>query len=819
MPTIRTLAVAGVGLGLLGVGALAAPAAPADRPAAPDQADPPAVLAATKPVAATAAATAPAAVAPGSESGVVIWRENFDQLADQLQPRVDESTIPAAELGFTHTPPDGWEVSNTGFSGGMTEWRGWSLTTLSFWTKAELQRRNWFTGAHGVIAVADSDEWADGVAPQGRMNTVLTSEPIAVAGHTDLELAFNSHYRPFGNQRASVVVSFDGAAPVTLAAYTDERLSMRESIEVAVPAGAQTARFSWQYTDSNDDWFWAIDEITLTVPLPDPPPADRHVVFDVASDIQSDNSDYVRVVTKLNAMQPQASAIILNGDIPDSGSEAQWAALDQLFADHPHASGRMLGVLGNHELGVGLPDGTRRFLAHMGRDTVWAEEVVDGIPLIAVASDRLLADLATFEAQMAWLDGRLEYWASRNVPVLVFSHYNLPQTVSGSYAPNYSQRFYERERFERSLGAYANVVLFTSHTHWDLGMDDWTARRFVPGGDPRGFAVFNTGAIINKYGPNGDTGESYVGCTSYVCQEASGLRVHVLADRIRVEAHDFFRDQVIQTLEIPISTPAAAPELQVQLDPAQPTGDGGWWTGPVTVDGAVSGGRPADLEASVNDADWASAPDLLTVEDDGEHSVRLRGEADFWTLPMQEATFKIDTTEPISSARLDEEARTVWLRAVDVTSGVARSEYRLDGSAQFQPYSGPIAVGADGATVYFRSVDRAGNVEHVSAITVPAVQPVAATVSASVAQGSASAPVLTATVAMEAGPVSGGTVTVSVVRSGRVVFEQTVPVEDGTVTLPLPLDRPGTHRATVEYSGTSGVAAASDTVSFSVRLR
>lgn len=57
------------------------------------------------------------------------------------------------------------------------------------------------------------------------------------------------------------------------------------------------------------------------------------------------------------------------------------------------------------------------------------------------------------------------------------------------------------------------------------------------------------------------------------------------------------------------------------------------------------------------------------------------------------------------------------------------------------------------------------------------------------------------------------------VRHGtRIVSEHSVPVDDGAATVPLPIDRPGTHRATVAYTETSGVAAGSGAVTLRVRV-
>lgn len=97
-------------------------------------------------------------------------------MADQLTPRVDDPGIPAGTTGFTHTGPDGWSVQNDASmsEGGVEDWRGWTFTTQDYWVEAEDQMRDRFARSHNVIAVADSDEFAD-LPGDHRFETSLAS--------------------------------------------------------------------------------------------------------------------------------------------------------------------------------------------------------------------------------------------------------------------------------------------------------------------------------------------------------------------------------------------------------------------------------------------------------------------------------------------------------------------------------------------------------------------------------------------------------------------------------------------------------------------
>lgn len=674
-------------------------------------------LALSLPLAATpsyAQDVAPAADAV--EPGEVLWSENFDQLADKFGPRFNDPGIEPDAMGFTHEVPTSWARQDDGFSGGVEEWAGWSFTTRDFWTDADLQRRQWFSGAHDVIAVADSDEWADGGSPTGTMDTGITTPPIDIAGHDRVQLEFNSHYATDLSQKAQVLASFDGSEP--LAIYdvsTEVRQSAREEIIVDVPSGAQQVEFTWRYFDAYNNWFWAIDDLSLTVPLPEHDPSEG-VIIDMLSDIQGDNAGYRDVMKAINEMPRASAASVINGDVTNTGTEAQISEFLDSVAQVPPASDRLLYNFGNHDAGVGIDVGQERFLAYAGRDEVWGEEMIDGVPLLFVTTDRYLLP-GQYEEQLAWLEERLDYHAASGMPVLVAAHHNLKDSVSGSYASNYSGQWSRPDEFTDILGRYANAILFTSHTHWDLGLDDWYARVAFPGGDPRGVPIFNTGSIQTKWGPSSDTNGT--GETNYGAQFAQGLRVEVLDDRVRVEAHDFSEERIVQTVEIPISAPQAVPALAFATSPEVPDGAAGWYVTP-PVFSLESTGHLTDAEVRIADGEWEPYTDAVSLAVDGTSTVTMRGTVDGWQIPEQSLTIALDTADPISSASINDAARLVALRGLDATSGLDRVEYRSSGE-EFVPYEAPIDVGDAATVIEFRAVDTAGNVEPTNRVSLAAV--------------------------------------------------------------------------------------------------
>lgn len=189
----------------------------------------------------------------------------FDSLVGSLQSRAEETGVPADVKGWTHTTPAGWTIDNSALgTGGVREWQGWSFTTDDFWTRAAPnQSRESNVRARGVFAVADSDEWSDKTR-SGLFNSKLTSPAYDVAGAANAALTFSSHYLKSGAETASVLVSFDGAAPTPILTYTTDAIAKVERLTIPVPPGARTAKLTWSLTKGDNDWYWAVDNPQLT---------------------------------------------------------------------------------------------------------------------------------------------------------------------------------------------------------------------------------------------------------------------------------------------------------------------------------------------------------------------------------------------------------------------------------------------------------------------------------------------------------------------------------------------------------------------------
>ena len=446
---------------------------------------------------------------------------------------------------FTHDLPEGWNQQVSGVTSGEARWNGWTISDVRHWTwAAGTDQRHYFTQGHDQFAIIDSKQQR--LAERDSMDARMTTTSIDVSGHTKVALEFDHHYRQGKKaQQAQVAVSFDGGEPEVVDRLTHDRYSSHEYYELDVPEGAKTMQVTFSYLGGNDDYWWAVDNVAVRTPFT--PAAEKpNTVIDVISDPQDDPEDYKLAIRRLNGMPEKASALVINGDLVDNGSQEQWDKFLAARKEVPHDSGVELWTIGNHEM-YGQETSEvhmQRFLAYSGQDTPWNEIVVDGTPMLSINTE-FYSDIdrggkepfqRISEEQLQWLDERLAHWDKQGITALVFTHPLLPGTVSMSHSAWYQNDFEDEQAISDVLSKYNDVVAFTSHSHSSLKQNNWWGTRRYDGTREGaiGFPVVNTGAILNEYLPDGDHDEDIVDE-----QAATGLRVKIYDDRVRVEAWDF----------------------------------------------------------------------------------------------------------------------------------------------------------------------------------------------------------------------------------------------------------------------------------------
>lgn len=206
-----------------------------------------------------------------------LFFEDFNSLP--LGPKVDEGL--AGSNVWTKTPPAGWSIDDSGVPGagtsndGVTEWAGWSFADRVWWaTTAGDQQRTQFTKGTGAVAVADGDEWDDQPRAAGNQTTFLKTPPIALSGAAadTVVLRFDSSWRAEAPQKTNVRVAYDGGTPVEVLRWESEGPllhpdNVNETVTLPLhnPAGAQSMVITFGYLDAGNNWWWAIDNLEVTV--------------------------------------------------------------------------------------------------------------------------------------------------------------------------------------------------------------------------------------------------------------------------------------------------------------------------------------------------------------------------------------------------------------------------------------------------------------------------------------------------------------------------------------------------------------------------
>lgn len=199
--------------------------------------------------------------APSTADGrpaTVVSTDPFDSVP--LQAAVDETVDPSI-LGWTAALPPGWTRENTAMSGGMTEWRGWSLTSDAFWSAAQRgQSRETFVRGRGTIAVADCDEFDDKSGASGFDSTLWT--PARTVSGSSVRISMTHWYRHEDSQRGYLLARWNDGAATVLKTYSADSVNGPETVTVPVPSGATKVRIGFRLVGQNN-WYWAIDDVRI----------------------------------------------------------------------------------------------------------------------------------------------------------------------------------------------------------------------------------------------------------------------------------------------------------------------------------------------------------------------------------------------------------------------------------------------------------------------------------------------------------------------------------------------------------------------------
>jgi cytochrome c len=163
-----------------------------------------------------------------------------------------------------------------------------------------------------------------------------------------------------------------------------------------------------------------------------------------------------------------------------------------------------------------------------------------------------------------------------------------------------------------------------------------------------------------------------------------------------------------------------APAVSLTLNPSTPSGQAGWWTGPVTATAMGTDDQPGQvyLEQKVGEGNWSEYTAPVTLTADGTHTLAVRGSDTAGNVSEPSSvTVKLDQTPPtaavtgLSSGGSLGVASTASVNATvaDALSGPAGVTLAVDGKPMTGATVDGVVLGLGAHTITATAKDVAGN--------------------------------------------------------------------------------------------------------------
>ncbi|MFC5528113.1 LamG-like jellyroll fold domain-containing protein [Cohnella yongneupensis] len=279
------------------------------------------------------------------------------------------------------------------------------------------------------------------------------------------------------------------------------------------------------------------------------------VSFPVLSDIHMLQNDYVseqkftNALNDLNKINPKSDALILNGDLTITGRNEDYDLMNKVLKAAPHPK-NVFYTIGNHEFykawfdpktGINNPDGfpngetekmsIDRYLKKTGTKKLYYDQWINDYHFIFLGSEKYRQsdptngeDAFLSQTQLDWLKTKLKEKASANKPIFLFLHQPIGFTVAGTdmSAPENARAVIQYKQLTEILAKYPQVINFSGHTHWSLGLPNQTVQYE--------FTMANSGSVRDPYN---DKDQPLGGAQS------DGLYVQAYKNKVVIKARDF----------------------------------------------------------------------------------------------------------------------------------------------------------------------------------------------------------------------------------------------------------------------------------------
>lgn len=262
--------------------------------------------------------------------------------------------------------------------------------------------------------------------------------------------------------------------------------------------------------------------------------SDVHIAINdthlASSDAKTLHDEHFNLMCKDITDFGSSDALIINGDIANSGRENEWAHTIELMNKYPTLPQTYFS-LGNHDLYLGdYNTQISYFKKYAKTNSVYYEKEINGYHHLFLGSESSSyssVDAYLSNEQLSWFDNKLAEYKKENKPVFVYLHQSLYNTVAGSLKNQGWNGITQDEQFRNIISKYKNVLFFNGHSHWDLNSYQtmYTKDDNLPN-------IFNTASVAYLW-------SSYYLNTGEYLKGSQGYYVEVYEDKILVLGRDF----------------------------------------------------------------------------------------------------------------------------------------------------------------------------------------------------------------------------------------------------------------------------------------
>lgn len=272
--------------------------------------------------------------------------------------------------------------------------------------------------------------------------------------------------------------------------------------------------------------------------------------FQVISDIHVTswdsnlNTRFGNALKDIAATAPDSAGIFIVGDNVDTCQDATYDNFFSIIDANQTGLPDIYYAIGNHEYfeTVSNPylstnntltcaEKADKFLQKTGAPGLYYDKYINNQHFIVLGSDQteLVDDDAYIsDEQFTWLENKLAETKNKKVPIFLFLHQSMADTVAGSIGGKPGQGWNglkpEQDAKLRSiLSKYPQVIMFNGHSHWDIE----SAHEMYDGADKEP-SIFNTGAVCMLWT---DAQQSKEG--------SQGFYVETYNDKVLVRGRDF----------------------------------------------------------------------------------------------------------------------------------------------------------------------------------------------------------------------------------------------------------------------------------------